>query len=325
MADVPRVLLLTDPGMARHLPPGHPERPERLDAAIGGVLEGALAAGALLERPAVQAAEPEVLERVHPAAHLAALEEAGRAGTWIDPDTYVGPGSMDAARLAAGATVQAALAAYQGRAAVAFAVVRPPGHHAAARRATGFCLLNNIAVAVMALRAAGVGRIGIVDWDVHHGDGTQELFDADPQLVYASTHQWPLYPGSGLPGERGSDAAEGTMHNLLLPPGAGDEAFVAAWGERLVPTLEDFAPEALLVSAGYDAHRDDPLANLLVTDAGFGAVAEMVGGIARRLGIGGVALTLEGGYDLAGIHGSVAATVTGLLRGLRGPDGAGSA
>src|SRR5206468_1383191 len=167
-----------------------------------------------------------------------------------------------------------------------FAVVRPPGHHAAARRATGFCLINNIAVAVMALRAAGIERIGIVDWDVHHGDGTQELFDADPRLVYASTHQWPLYPGSGLPEERGSGAAEGTKHNVPLPPGAGDDAFMAAWEERLLPVVEAFAPEALVVSAGYDAHRDDPLANLLVSEAGFGAVAEMVGGMARRLGIG---------------------------------------
>jgi acetoin utilization deacetylase AcuC-like enzyme len=208
---------------------------------------------------------------------------------------------------------------------VAFAVVRPPGHHAAARRATGFCLINNLAVAVMARRAAGVERIGIVDWDVHHGDGTQELFDRDPQLFYASTHQWPLYPGSGHPDERGLGAAEGTMHNRLLPPGAGDEEFVAAWTQELLPALEAFAPQALLVSAGYDAHRDDPLANLLVTDAGFGAVAEAVGGLARRLGISGAALTLEGGYDLEAMHRSVAATVTGFLLGLRGPEGAGAA
>jgi acetoin utilization deacetylase AcuC-like enzyme len=325
MADAPRVWLLTDPAMAGHRPPGHLERPERLDAAVGGVLEGAVAGGGQLERPVVRPAEPELLEWVHPSAFLAALDEAGRVGTWIDPDTWVGPGSMEAARLAAGATVQAALAASEGRAAVAFAVVRPPGHHAAARRATGFCLINNLAVAVMALRAAGVDRIGVIDWDVHHGHGTQELFDHDPLLFYASTHQWPHYPGRGHPDERGEGAGEGTMHNRLLRPGAGDEEFVAAWTEELLPAVEAFAPQALLVSAGYDAHRDDPLANLLVTDAGFGAVAEAVGATASRLGIAGVALTLEGGYDLQALHRSVAATVAGLLRGLRGPEGAGTA
>jgi acetoin utilization deacetylase AcuC-like enzyme len=321
MADAPRVWLLTDPGMTGHRPRGHPERPERLDAAIGGVVEGAMAAGAEVERPVVRPAEPELLERVHPAAFLAALDEAGRIGTWIDSDTWVGPGSMEAARLAAGATVQAALAVTEGRAALAFAVVRPPGHHAAARRAAGFCLINNLAVAIMALRAGGVERISVIDWDVHHGDGTQELFDHDPLLIYASTHQWPLYPGSGHPDQRGRGAGQGTMRNRPLSPGAGDEAFVAAWTEELLPAVEAFAPQALLVSAGYDAHRDDPLANLLVTDAGFGAVAEAVGAVARRLGIGGVALTLEGGYDLDGLHRSVAATVTGLLDGLREPGG----
>jgi acetoin utilization deacetylase AcuC-like enzyme len=325
MAVAPRVLLLTDPAMAGHRPPGHEERPERLGAAIDGVLGGALAGFAEVQRPAVEAAGGEVLERVHPADHLMELEDAGRRGTWIDLDTYVGPGSMDAARLAAGATVQAALAAAQGRADVAFAVVRPPGHHAHARRAAGFCLMNNVAVAVMALRAAGVGRIGLLDWDVHHGDGTQDLFDHDPQLLYVSTHQWPLYPGSGHPDERGQGAAEGTMHNHPLPPGAGDEAFVAAWTESLLPAVEAFAPQALLVSAGYDAHRDDPLANLLVTDAGFGAVAEAVGAMASRLDVTGVALSLEGGYDLEAVRRSVAATVTGLLHGLRAPGEAGPA
>jgi acetoin utilization deacetylase AcuC-like enzyme len=318
MSEAPRILLLTDPAMAGHRPPGHPEGPERLEAAIQGVQDAAGEANAVVERPGVQAADSEILSRVHPAGFIAALEEAGRSGTWVDGDTYVGPGSMEAARLAAGASAQAGLAAIEGRAAVAFAVVRPPGHHAHPQRAAGFCLLNNIALAAMAVRAAGVRRIAILDWDVHHGDGTQAIFDDDSDLYYASTHQWPLYPGSGHPDERGQGAADGTMHNHRLPPGSGDEAFVEAWIEQLLPAVEAFGPQAILVSAGYDAHRDDPLANLLVTESGFRAVAEAVGRVAASLGMGGVALTLEGGYDLAALRLSVAATVAGLLSGLSG-------
>jgi acetoin utilization deacetylase AcuC-like enzyme len=322
MPEAGRILLLTDPAMAGHRPPGHPERPERLEAAIRGVLDGGSEADAVVERPTVFPADSEILSLVHPAGFVTALEEAGRSGTWIDGDTYVGPGSMEAARLAAGASVQAGLAAIEGRALVAFAVGRPPGHHAAAQRAAGFCLLNNIALAAMAVRAAGVSRIAILDWDVHHGDGTQAIFDRDPELCYASTHQWPLYPGTGHPNELGQGEAEGTMHNHPLPPGSGNEAFVAAWIELLLPAVEAFGPQALLISAGYDAHRDDPLANLLVTESGFGAVAQAAGRLAASLGLGGVALTLEGGYDLAALRLSVAATVAGLLSGLDGAGGA---
>ena len=197
---------------------------------------------------------------------------------------------------------------------MAFAVVRPPGHHAAAERGSGFCLLNNIAIAVAALRAEGLARrVAIVDWDVHHGDGTQAIFDADPELCYASTHQSPLYPGSGARAERGVGTAVGTMHNVPLPPGSGDDAFIEAWSGELLPAIEAFRPQAILVSAGYDAHRDDPLANLQVTERGYRSVALALAGTARRLGLPGVALTLEGGYDLDALRASVAATVEGLL------------
>ena len=202
---------------------------------------------------------------------------------------------------------------------MAFAVVRPPGHHAAEERAAGFCLINNIAIAAAALRANGLAqRIAIVDWDVHHGDGTQAIFDADPDLCYASTHQWPFYPGTGSADERGSVPAIGTKHNVPLPMGSGDGAFSDAWLTQLLPVIEDFAPEAILVSAGFDAHLADPLAMLRVTEAGFGTVATAVGQTAKRLGLGGVALTLEGGYDLAALRASAAATVEGLARGLIG-------
>ena len=315
-----RVLLLTDHSMAGHMAPGHPERPERAEAVASGVADGASDAGATLERRAVEPADGIAIERVHPAAYVALLDDAARlGGGWIDADTYIGPASMPAARLAAGATIQAAVAAAGGEADVAFAVVRPPGHHARRERAAGFCLLNNVAVAVMALRAAGLAqRIAIVDWDVHHGDGTQAIFDADPDLCYASTHQSPLYPGTGSAEERGTGPGEGTKHNVPLPPGSGDAEFVTAWEGTLLPAVEAFGPEAILVSAGYDAHRDDPLAELEVTAAGYGSVAEMAGRLAHRAGLKGVALTLEGGYDLDALRESAGATVAGLLAGLSG-------
>jgi len=315
-----RVLLLTDSGMSDHAAIGHPERPERLGATVQGVTDGAVAVNATLDRPAVEPADDLALQLVHTAWYLETLDAAAAlGGGWVDPDTYLGPASMAAARLAAGATLQAAVAVAGSHAEVAFAVVRPPGHHAGPERAAGFCIINNVAVAAAWLRQAGLAqRIAIVDWDVHHGDGTQAIFEADPELCYASTHQSPLYPGTGGASERGSGAAQGTKHNEPLPPGSGDAAFTAAWLERLLPAVEAFRPDAILASAGYDAHRDDPLANLEVTEAGYATVAQALGELARRLGIGGVPLTLEGGYDLPALRASVAATVTGLLAGLRG-------
>ncbi len=319
-----RVLLLTDPAMAAHRAPGHPERPERLEAVAAGVADGAAAAGADLERGPVQAADAAMLERLHPAAYVTLLDEAAdRGGSWIDGDTYLGPDSMVAVRLAAGATVQAAVAAASGEAEVAFAVVRPPGHHAGRERSAGFCLLNNIGLAAMALRAAGLAqRIAILDWDVHHGDGTQAIFDADPDLLYASTHQSPLYPGTGAVTDRGTGPGSGSKHNAPLAPGSGDEAFTDAWLMRLLPAVTEFRPQAILCSAGYDAHRLDPLAELHVTPVGYRAVAEAVGRVAGEAGLAGVALTLEGGYDLDALRESAAATVAGLLTGLSGPEAA---
>jgi acetoin utilization deacetylase AcuC-like enzyme len=315
-----RVLLLTDERMAGHAASGHPERPERLAAVAAGVADGAARAGAVVSRPPIIAADDVALERVHPGWYVSALEAAaGRGGGWIDADTYLGPDSMTALRLAAGATIQAAMTIAGRDADLAFAVVRPPGHHAAEERAAGFCLVNNVALAAAALRAAGVAhRIAIVDWDVHHGDGTQAVFDADPDVCYASTHQSPLYPGTGDPADTGRGPAAGTKHNVALPPGSGDAEFTGAWREVLLPAVEAFVPEAILVSAGYDAHRDDPLAHLEVSDRGYGTVAQDLGALARRLGLPGVALTLEGGYDLDALRASASATVAGVLAGLLG-------
>jgi len=303
--------------MDAHAAPGHPEGPSRRAAAVAGVRD---AAGAALAEPAVLPATDAQIAAVHDSSLVAMLEQADADGAaWLDPDTYVAGGSWEAARLAAGATVQAARAVAAAEAEIAFAVVRPPGHHASAARASGFCLLNNVAVAVAALRADGAAkRVAIVDWDVHHGDGTQAIFDADPDLCYASTHQWPLFPGTGLVEQTGDGPAVGTKHNRPLPPGAGDEEFVRAWLDDLLPAIEAFEPQAILVSAGYDAHRSDPLANLAVTDAGFGTVARALGTVSRRLGLSGVSLTLEGGYDLDALRASAATTVRELLDGRGG-------
>ena len=309
-----RVLLLTDPSTDRHHAPAHVERPERREAVAAGVRD---AAGERLVERGASPVDDRLLLRVHDPDYLAALEQIERdGGGWLDSDTYLAEGSLEAARLAAGATVEAARAAVEGTASVAFAVVRPPGHHAASARGSGFCLVNNVAVAVAALREAGVARrIAIVDWDVHHGDGTQAIFDADPDVWYGSTHQRPLYPGTGARTESGRGEATGTKQNRPLAPGSGDREFASAWLDDLLPALDAFAPEAILVSAGYDAHRRDPLAHLLVTEAGYAAVARRVGVASARAGLRGVALTLEGGYDLDALRASAAATVRGLIAG----------
>ena len=310
------VWLLTDGAMDAHVAPGHPERPDRREAAAAGVRD---AAGDASMEPAVQAIDEATLTAVHDPAYLELLDSIEeRGGGWLDPDTYVVPGSMRAARLAAGATLQAAIAVVGGDAAVAFAVVRPPGHHASSGRGNGFCLLNNTAIAVAGLRARGLARrIAIVDWDVHHGDGTQAIFTADADVCYASTHQSPFYPGTGDRAETGLGEAAGTKHNRPLPAGAGDRAFIGAWQDDLFPAIEAFGPEAIVVSAGYDAHVADPLAHLEVTDAGFGEVARQLGSMSARLGLAGVALTLEGGYDLDALRASMSATVRGILDGRR--------
>lgn len=316
----PRVLVLTDPAMERHAAPGHPERPDRLQVVVDGIRLGTDRSGAELLQRNPRAADAATIGAVHDPRYVAALdafEESG--GGWVDPDTYVVAGTMTAARLAAGGARDAALAVARGDATLAFAVGRPPGHHAGVRRAGGFCVLNNVAIAVTALlQSSAAQRVAILDWDVHHGDGTQEIFDHHPEVLYASTHQRPLYPGTGAPGERGLGDAEGTMHNVTLAPGADDEAFVAAWTDQLLPEVDIFAPDALVISAGYDGHREDPLAHLSLTEAGYGRVARAVGELARRHGITGVALALEGGYDLVALRDSVAATVDGLLSGLAG-------
>ncbi len=307
------VLLLTDPAMAAHTWPGHPERPERLDPVIAGVTDGARAAGAHLVQRSGAPASVDHLKRVHDPRYLELLATAARGGGgWLDPDTYLVKDSVAAAWLAAGLAIEAAAAVHGGEADVAFAAVRPPGHHAHRDQGKGFCLVNNVSVAAMSLLGAEAApRVAILDWDVHHGDGTQAIFESNPAVLYASTHQFPWYPGTGSAAEQSA-----TLVNVPLPAGSGDEVFMAAWRDTIVPRVEAFAPSAILVSAGYDAHRDDPLAGLMVTEAGFREVAREAGAVARRLGLPGVALTLEGGYDPDALRECTSATIEGLLVGL---------
>ena len=308
----PIVLLLTDAALAGHAWPGHPERPDRIAPVVAGVAEAARAAGASLAERTADPVPVELLSSVHDPQYVAWLAGGVETAGWLDADTYVVPESSDAAMLAAGLTVEAALAATRGEVAVAFAAVRPPGHHAGREGGKGFCLLNNVAVAVAALRGARAAqRVAVLDWDVHHGDGSEALFADDPDVFYVSSHQYPWYPGTGSPLDQGE-----TRLNVPLAAGTGDEGLVAAWRDTILPRVAAFGPDAILVSAGYDAHRDDPLAGLEVSGHGFGEVARLVGEAAHRAGVAGVAVALEGGYDIDALRASAEATVTGLIGGL---------
>ncbi|HYM51529.1 MAG TPA: histone deacetylase [Candidatus Limnocylindrales bacterium] len=293
------LVLLHNPEQEEHRTAGHPERPERVTAILNAVARSELGVEPV-RAPAVPA---ELVTRVHDPGYVAMLDRAAEGGGgYLDPDTYLAPGSMRAARTAAGAVVEGVTRVLDGSVAHAFAVVRPPGHHAEHARAMGFCLFNNVAVGVQAARARGIGRIAVVDFDVHHGNGTQHSFANDPDLLYVSSHQFPYYPGTGSPDEQSDH-----LLNLPLPAGSGDAAFLGAYRERADPLMRRFRPELILVSAGFDAHAHDPLAGLAVSTEGYEQIAELIVRWAREFASGRTVWALEGGYELRALGDSVVA------------------
>jgi acetoin utilization deacetylase AcuC-like enzyme len=295
---------------AGHEDTGHPERPERLAAALAGVVDLHLGDDLVVAPP--RSASRSELARVHDADYLDALGAfCYEGGGALDADTYATFDSWSIAQLAAGAGLSVIDEMQRRDVAVGFIAVRPPGHHALRDHAMGFCLLNNVAIAAAALRARGE-RVAIIDWDVHHGNGTQAIFWNDPNVLFVSAHQWPLYPGSGGAREIGGPDAIGLTVNIPLPPGATGDVLLRGFDEVAAPIVDEFAPTWVLVSAGYDAHRADPLANLELSSGDFAHIAARV---AESSSAGRTALFLEGGYNLEALRGSVAATLSKLLGG----------
>ena len=295
-------------GAKTHTRPGHPERPARIDAVMAGVDDLHLGSDLVTVEP--RKATTEDLTPIHDVGYLERLERfCAQGGGALDADTYAVTDSWNAALLAAGAGLTA-LEELETRGGVAFVPVRPPGHHALAARPMGFCLLNNVAVAAAKLRDAGE-RVLIVDWDVHHGNGTQDLFWDEPDVLYVSVHQSPCYPGTGAASEVGGPAALGSTLNVPVPPGATGDVVRTAFDLAVAPAVERFAPTWVLVSAGYDAHRADPLAELALSAGDFAEFARVVAGYAPRPGR--LALFLEGGYDLGAVRSSVSATLGALI------------
>jgi acetoin utilization deacetylase AcuC-like enzyme len=289
----------------------HPENAGRL-LAIDTALERLdLLAG----RPEIpfHAAPDDLLARVHDLRYIAGIREfAAQGGGWLDADTPVGPHSVEVAALAAGAGVAAVEATLVGRAQRGFVLARPPGHHATPTRGMGFCLFNTIAVAAAHALARGLDRVLIVDWDVHHGNGTQDAFYESDKVLFCSVHQWPLYPGTGAASERGAGNGAGYTINVPLAVGANDDAYMEVFDQIIVPAANAFQPQIVLISAGFDAHANDPLAGMLVTELGFASLARRVIGIADDHADGRVVAFLEGGYDPPALAASVVVTLAEL-------------
>jgi acetoin utilization deacetylase AcuC-like enzyme len=318
-SNIPLAVLRSELFREHYAQHSHPECPERLIAAEAGLAD-ALAAHPELSVLEVtpRAATREEILRVHTTELLAELGAIrGREGH-LDGDTFFSAQSLDAAEHAAGGAMALVDTLLDGRANLGLGLVRPPGHHATRDQAMGFCLLNNVALAAAHALARGKSRVLIFDWDVHHGNGTQDIFYADPRVLFCSSHQFPWYPGTGRHGEVGEGKGKGFTVNVPLSAGATDAVELAVLDRLLLPVIRQFKPELILVSAGYDAHRADPLGGLRFTDAGYGSLSRRLSAIASELQVP-IALLLEGGYDLVALRGSLASTVAGLLAGATGP------
>jgi acetoin utilization deacetylase AcuC-like enzyme len=309
------LLVSTDPLFDAHHSRGyHPERPERLVAARRAV-EHCRGQGVRFVDVAPRDATDVELAAAHAPEYLDALASLSGRHAALDADTYVAPASVDAARRAAGcavALVDAMLEPGPAAPRRGVALLRPPGHHATRAHGMGFCLLNNAAVAACAALDRGLDRVAIVDWDVHHGNGTQDIFWEDPRVLYVSLHQFPFYPGTGDVSETGSGEGRGATVNVPLSAGATDAVYAAAFERVVLPVLDAFAPELVLVSAGFDAHERDPLAAMRLTEEAFGVMAGGLAAVAGRHAAGRIGVLLEGGYDLTAIEASLAATLHAL-------------
>lgn len=321
------IALITSPFYLKHDSSDHPENASRLRA-----IESALDASGLRERLLALTPQPATLEQitaVHLETYVEALEQVmSKAPGYIDPaPTYIVPESFEVAVLAAGGAIRAVDAVLDGQAEAAFALVRPPGHHATPERAMGFCLFNNLAIAARHAQQRGQPRVLIVDFDVHHGNGTQDAFYADPSVFFISTHQYQpgFYPGTGGADETGAGSGKGFTLNVPLPAGAGDAAFERIAAEILEPAADRFAPNVLLVSAGFDAHWRDPLASLQLSLAGYARLMRALRQIAARHCGGKIVLTLEGGYDLRALAGGLTTVLRVLLGDADIPDDLGPA
>ena len=306
-------LVFSDPLFLAHDPgPGHPERADRLRAIVDD-FQGNPVPG--VEERAPRPATDEEILAVHSAAYLEALRSFSGRLARLDADTVSSPKSFAAAQLAAGAAVGAVEAVWSGQARNAFVWARPPGHHAEQAQAMGFCLFNNVAIAAEAGRRLGAERVLILDWDVHHGNGTQHLFERRRDVLYASSHQYPFYPGTGAPTEVGRGEGQGFTVNCALPAGQDDADYGAVFHEVFLPVAQAFRPDLVLVSAGFDAHARDPLGQMSVTERGFAAMCSGLRDLAEASCGGKLVLILEGGYDLQALAGSTRACLEVLTGG----------